>query len=205
MAQAKRKNTTKPSRRPLTGAEIYKQALPRMEYIIDTLATYVVADGWHESWESGPMPKRAADVMAYVRGRAAGKRENAAQEAEVNAFISDCGQSWDWIFGGDVRGMICKAAGNSPPSAGLAKPSGGGEKAQEISSGLADMETLFLQVRNFARAARMMGSCDDMPKEAGAALDTIADHIATMLAELDEERERLWRLSRALAGSAASP
>jgi hypothetical protein len=205
MAQAKRKHITKPSRRPLTGTQIYKQALPRMEYIIETLATYVVADGWHESWESGPMPKRAADIMAYVRERAAGKRENAAQEAEVNAFISDCGQSLDWIFGGDVRGMICKAAGNSPQAAGLAKPSGAGEKAQEISIGLAVMETPFLQVRNLAMAARMMGSCDDMPKAAGAALDALADHIVTMLNELGEERERLWRLSRALAGSAASP
>src|SRR5712675_2114880 len=54
MAQAKRKNTTKPSRLPRTGTQIYKQALPRMEYIIATLATCVVADGWHESWESGP-------------------------------------------------------------------------------------------------------------------------------------------------------
>jgi hypothetical protein len=113
MAQAKRKNTTKPSRLPARRPDnqIYKQALPRMEYIIDTLATYVVADGWHESWESGPMPKRAADVMAYLRARAAGARENAAQEDKVNAFIADCGQSSDWIFGGDVRGMICRAAG----------------------------------------------------------------------------------------------
>jgi hypothetical protein len=71
MAQAKRKNTTKPSRPPAprTGAQICKQALARMEYVIDTLATYVVADGWHESWESGPMPKRAADVMAYLRAQ----------------------------------------------------------------------------------------------------------------------------------------
>src|SRR5882762_8523428 len=137
MAQAKRKTTTKPSRLPRTGTQIYKQALPRMEYIIATLATCVVADGWHESWESVPMPKRAADVMAYVRGRAAGKRENVAQEEKVNAFIADCGQSLDWIFDGDARGMICKAAGNSQLTAQFRVH----EKAREISSGLFDMET----------------------------------------------------------------
>jgi hypothetical protein len=124
---AKRKNTTKRSRPPAprTNAQICKQAIPRMEYIIATLVAYVVADGWHESWESGPMPKRAADVMAYLHRQAAGKRENAAEEEKVNAFIKDCGQSWDWIFAGNVRGMICKAAGHSPQSASLTKVSSG--------------------------------------------------------------------------------
>jgi hypothetical protein len=36
-----------------------------------------------------------------------GGRENTAKEVKANAFISDCGQSIDWIFSGDVRGMIC--------------------------------------------------------------------------------------------------
>ena len=37
----------------------------------------------------------------------------------MNAFIADCGQSLDWIFDGDPRGMICKAAGHSPQAASL--------------------------------------------------------------------------------------
>src|SRR5258706_16321609 len=99
----------------------------------------------------------AAEVLAYFRARAGGARENAAEEAKVIAFVGDCGQSLDWIFDGDPRGLICKAAGNSPQSAGLAKPSAGtGDKAQEISSGLSQFETPFLQVRNLALAARMM-------------------------------------------------
>jgi hypothetical protein len=153
MAQAKRKNTTKPSRlrAPRTGAQIYKEALPRMEYVIATLATYVVAEGWHESWESGPMPKRAADVMTYFRARAAGARENAAQEAKVNAFIADCGQSWDWIFAGDVRGMICRAAGHSPQSASLTKTEADA-KAREVSSALFDLEG---DLRDLPRIARL--------------------------------------------------
>jgi hypothetical protein len=146
MAQAKRKNNTKPSRLPArqNGSHVYK----RMEYVITTLATYVVAEGWHESWESGPMPKRAADVMAYLRKRADGARENAAEEAKVNAFIKDCGQSWDWIFDGDARGMICRAAGNSPQSV-----SGAGEKAREVSSALLDLESNLCDLPRIARLA----------------------------------------------------
>jgi hypothetical protein len=67
------------------------------------------------------MPKWAADVMGYFRARATGARENAAEEAKVNAFVAQCEQSLDWIFDGDPRGMICKAAGNSPQSAYLAE------------------------------------------------------------------------------------
>jgi hypothetical protein len=197
MAQAKRKNTTKPSRPPAgrTNAEIYKQALPRMEYIITTLATYVVAEGWHESWLSGPLPKRAADVMAYVRGRAAGKRENAALEAEVNAFIKDCGQSLDWIFGGDVRGMICRAAGAKAEMAEMVPR----QRVQEIASEIRDLESPVLDARNLALAARMLASSDDMPKGPGAALDSVTDTLFEKLKALEKTRERVWILARAAA------
>src|SRR6266480_2467081 len=128
MAQAKRKNTTKrsrlPARRGKPTGQLYKEAIPRMEQIIATLGSCVVTEGWHESWESGFLPKLGADVLAYFRARADGARENAIEEAKVNAFVGHCGQSLDWIFGGDPRGLICKAAANSPQSAGLAKPTG---------------------------------------------------------------------------------
>jgi hypothetical protein len=123
-----------------------------MEYIIATLATYVVAEGWHESWEGGPMPKRAADVMAYFRAQAAGGRFLAAKEAEERAFIADCGQSWDWIFDGDVRGMICRTAGHSPQSASLTKTSGARERAREVSGALLDIES---SLRDLPRMARL--------------------------------------------------
>ena len=97
------------------------------------------------------------------------------------------------------RGLICKAAGNSPQSSGLPKPSGTRDKAQEVSHGLSEFETPFLQVRHLALAARMMGSSDDMPKEAGLALDAVADRMIDMMDELSEERHRLWKLSREVA------
>ena len=46
---------------------------------------------------------------------------------------------------------------------------------------------------------RMMRSSDEMPKEEGAALDTVADRIITIMEELIAERDRIWVLSRKAA------
>ena len=167
-----------------------------MEYIIDTLATYVVADGWHESWESGPMPKRAADVMTYLRAQAAGKRENAAQEAKVIAFISDCGQSIDWIYDGDVRGLICRAAGAKATMVPR-------QRVEEIASEIFELESPVLDARNLAMAARMLGSSNDMPEGPGAALDSVADMLVMKLEALEETRRRIWRQALAAKDAAA--
>jgi hypothetical protein len=88
-----------------------------MQQIIAALEDCFVTEGWHESWKSGPMPKLAADVLVYLRARADGARENATQEAKVIDFVGQCGQSLDWIFCGDPRGLICEAAGHSPQAA----------------------------------------------------------------------------------------
>jgi hypothetical protein len=206
MAQAKRKNITKPSHLPahLTGSQLYKQALPRMEQTITTLATCFVAEGWHESWQSGgAMPALAADVMTYFRARAGGARENAAEEAKVNVFVAHCGQSLDWIFGGDPRGMICKAAGNSPQAASLQSIADRSSKVQEIASDISELESPVRDACNLAMACRMLASSDDMPKEAGRALDSVADMLVEKLEALETERERIWRLARVVSGAAA--
>lgn len=44
------------------------------------------------------------------------------------------------------------------------------DKLKEIHDRLSDQEPM-LQARNLAMAARMMGSADEMPKDAGAALE----------------------------------
>jgi hypothetical protein len=118
-----------------------------------------------------------------------------AQEVKVNAFIKDCGQSLDWIFDGDLRGMICRGAGNSPQAPSLQSSAG-----SEVEDGLFEMESPVLEVRNLAMAARMMGSADSMPKEPGAALDALADTMVTKLDALSEERGRLWKLARKAGG-----
>ena len=63
------------------------------------------------------------------------------------------------------------------------------EKLQEVESRLSDLETPLLEARNLAMAARMMASADEMPKDSGAALDTIADMLFMKLVEILEERE----------------
>src|SRR6266849_8156040 len=103
-----------------TTSQLYKGALGRMEQIIATLESCFVTEGWNERWQSGGvMPTLAADVMTYFRARADGAQENAAKEAKVNDFVAQFGQSLDWIFDGDPRGLICKAAGHSPQAASL--------------------------------------------------------------------------------------
>jgi hypothetical protein len=51
MARAKRKITTKLSRRPArqTTSQIYEGSLARMELLVAALESRVIADGWHES------------------------------------------------------------------------------------------------------------------------------------------------------------
>jgi hypothetical protein len=67
--------------------------------------------------------------------------------------------------------------------------------ADQVKDGLSEMESPLVEVRNLAYAARMLGSADDMPRDPGAALDTLADQIVTKMDELIEERERLWQLA----------
>jgi hypothetical protein len=113
----------------------------------------------------------------------------------VNAFIADCGQSSDWIFGGDVRAMICRAAG--------AKAMVTRQSVKEIASEISELESPVLDARNLAVAARMLGSSDDMPERQGLALDSVADMLVEKLEALEKTRERVWRLALAATDAAA--
>jgi hypothetical protein len=70
------------------------------------------------------------------------------------------------------------------------------EKIKKIQSRLSDLEEPLLQARNLAMAARMMSSADEMPKDAGAALDAVADMILTKLGEIMDEWKRILDLAR---------
>lgn len=65
---------------------------------------------------------------------------------------------------------------------------------KEVHDGLSELESPILRLRNLAYAARMLASSDEMPKEPGAALDSVADTLVEELQALSEERERLWQL-----------
>jgi hypothetical protein len=52
---------------------------------------------------------RCSDI-AYCRRRAAGGKESAKAETEINEFLGGHGQSLDWVFLGDPTGMITALA-----------------------------------------------------------------------------------------------
>jgi hypothetical protein len=60
----------------------------------------------------------------------------------VNAFIKACGQSWDWIFDGDVRGMICRAAGHSPQAASLPSIEKASKSDKHFSNRFSELEPI---------------------------------------------------------------
>jgi hypothetical protein len=65
----------------------------------------------------------------------------------------------------------------------------------EVSSGLFDLEEDILRSRGLAYAIQMLATSDEMPKEPGAALNSVADTLVIGLNYLITERERLWRLA----------
>ena len=66
---------------------------------------------------------------------------------------------------------------------------------EEIRAGLSEMETPLLEARNLAMAVRMMAGSGDLPKDAGTALEVVADLIFEKLIGACDERARLWKLA----------
>jgi hypothetical protein len=157
MAKAKRKNITTPIKtgRLLLESKGREGDLGRMELLVATLESCVITDGWHERWESGPMPKLAADAMAYFRAQAGGAPENETEEAKVRDFVQRCGQSLDWLFSGDPAGLICKAAGNSSEASLVKATRGISPKAYDALDGQLN------ELKHMAEFANAI-CCDDM-------------------------------------------
>jgi hypothetical protein len=74
-------------------------------------------------------------------------------------------------------------------------PDGLTESLKEIRAGLTEMESPLLESRNLAMAVRMMAGSGDLPKDAGTALEVVADLIFEKLIEACGERDRLWKLA----------
>jgi hypothetical protein len=73
------------------------------------------------------------------------------------------------------------------------------DNLEKIADGLREMETPLLQVRSLARAVLMMASSDDLPRDAGTALDAVAYALFERLTSLCEDRDRLWKLAGGVA------
>jgi hypothetical protein len=68
-------------------------------------------------------------------------------------------------------------------------------RIQAICSGLSDLEEPLIEVKNLAYAARMLASSDEMRGPSGNALDTLASGLLDKIAELADERSRLYHLA----------
>jgi hypothetical protein len=92
-------------------------SLPRAEQIVELLSTCYVREGW-------TIDKAAAKrALAYVRKYAKDGSDPDEGRRVAMDFFHSHGQSLDWVFCGDIGGMIC----------GLAKHS---ERAADVAAGL---------------------------------------------------------------------
>jgi hypothetical protein len=89
-------------------------SLPRAEQIVELLSTCYVREGWK-------IDKAAAKrALAFVRGYAKdGSDPDDGREAALDFFPSH-GQSLDWVFCGDIGGMICGLAKHSERATAVA-------------------------------------------------------------------------------------
>jgi hypothetical protein len=89
-------------------------SLPRAEQIVELLSTCYVREGWKINKAAA---KRA---LAFVRGYANdGSDPDDGRKAALDFFHSH-GQSLDWVFCGDIGGMICGLAKHSERAAAVA-------------------------------------------------------------------------------------
>ena len=89
-------------------------SLPRAEQIVELLTTCYVREGWK-------IDKAAAKrALTFVRKYAKdGSDPDEGRKAAINFFGSH-GQSLDWVFCGDIRGMICGLAKHSQRAVAVA-------------------------------------------------------------------------------------
>src|ERR1700722_3101241 len=119
-------------------------ALARMEQVVDLLRTCYVREGWKIDNEA------AERALAFMRQFAKdGSEPDDGREATLD-FLHSHGQNLDWVFCGDVGGMICGGAAHS-----------------ERASNIADAELLILAERCLAAEAefcRLNRVWDEMPR-----------------------------------------
>jgi hypothetical protein len=82
-----------------------KEALRRLEQMVDFLRYHIVCDGFQ-------MDEEAAErALQYFRRWAAEDQYEDLEEWEATIdFLADHGQSLDWVLFGDPAAMICKCA-----------------------------------------------------------------------------------------------
>jgi hypothetical protein len=91
-------------------------SLPRAEQIVELLTTCYVREGWK-------IDKAAAKrALAFVRKYAKDGSDPDEGRRVAMDFFHSHGQSVDWVFCGDIGGMICGLAEHSERAAAMAMP-----------------------------------------------------------------------------------
>jgi hypothetical protein len=91
-------------------------SLPRAEQIVELLTTCYVREGWK-------IDEAAAErALAYCRKYAEDGSDPDDERRAAMDFFHSHGQSLDWVFAGDIRGMICGIAKHSQRAADVAGP-----------------------------------------------------------------------------------
>jgi hypothetical protein len=89
-------------------------AFARMEQIVELLRTCYVREGWKIDDEA------AERALAFARQYAKdGSETDEGHQAAID-FVGSHGQSLDWVFCGDVGGMVCRLAKHSERAAKVA-------------------------------------------------------------------------------------
>jgi hypothetical protein len=92
--------------------------LARAEQMIKLLRTRYICDGWHGK---GPDEAAAERTLRHFRALASGAPDDDQEKEAAIRFFLEHGQSLDWIFVGDLSGMICRQAAFSARADGLAR------------------------------------------------------------------------------------
>jgi hypothetical protein len=91
-------------------------SVARAEQIVELLSICYVRKGWK-------IDKAAAKrALAYVRKYARDGSDPDDGRKSAMDFFHSHGQSLDWVFSGDIRGMICGLAKHSERAANVAGP-----------------------------------------------------------------------------------
>ena len=70
----------------------------------------------------------------------------------------------------------------------------------QVASELSELEEKFHKAHNLAYAVRLLATSDEMPREPGAALDSLASTLIDLLNELKDDRDRIWHLANGREG-----
>jgi hypothetical protein len=103
-------------------------SLPRAEQIVELLSTCYVRKGWK-------IDKAAAKrALAYVRKYAKDGSDPDEGRRVAMDFFHSHGQSLDWVFCGDIGGMICGLAKHSERAADIADATAALAKGSEANA-----------------------------------------------------------------------